>query len=163
VLRGGGDEQGLIASAMGSDGSLSDLLMVPAGGSRLPTSAQTVKDRMHFLKMNGREVYKYAVGNMTQSALDLLAKCAIDKEEIDWLIPHQANMRIIQAVSRRLDIPLEKFIVNIEKYGNTSGASIGLALDEAVADGRVKRGDKILCVAFGGGFTWGATLMVWTK
>jgi 3-oxoacyl-[acyl-carrier-protein] synthase III len=163
VLRGGGDEQGLIASAMGSDGSLCDLLMVPAGGSRLPTSAQTVADRMHFLKMNGREVYKYAVGNMTQSALDLLAKCAIDKQEIDWLIPHQANMRIIQAVSRRLDIPLEKFIVNIEKYGNTSGASIGLALDEAVADGRIKRGDKILCVAFGGGFTWGATLMVWTK
>jgi len=163
VLRAGGDEVGMIGSVMGSDGSLSELLMVPAGGSRLPTSEQTVCDRLHYLKMNGREVYKHAVSNMTQSAIDLLEKTGVSKNEIDWLIPHQANMRIIQAVSRRLKIPMDKFIVNIEKYGNTSGASIGLALDEAVVDGRIKRGDKILCVAFGGGFTWGSTLMVWTK
>lgn len=163
VLRSGGDESGLIGSVMGSDGSLSRLLMVPTGGSRTPTSEQTVRDRLHYLKMIGREVYKHAVSNMTKSAIDLLEQTGVSKDEIDWLIPHQANMRIIQAVSRRLDIPMDRFIVNIEKYGNTSGASIGLALDEAVADGRIKRGDKVLCVAFGGGFTWGSTLMVWTK
>lgn len=128
----------------------------------MPTSEDTVRNRMHYLKMNGREVYKHAVANMTQSARDVLAKCDLQKEDIDWLIPHQANIRIIQAVSRRLGIPMERFVVNIEKYGNTSGASIGLALNEAVKDGRIKKGDTILCVAFGGGFTWGATIINWT-
>lgn len=162
VLRGGGEKTGLISSSLGSDGSLSELLMVPAGGSRMPTSEETLSNRLHYLKMNGREVYKHAVANMTQAAKDVLEKCGMKKDDVDWLIPHQANMRIIQAVSRRLGVPIERFVVNIEKYGNTSGASIGLALHEAVQDGRIKTGDRILCVAFGGGFTWGATLMEWT-
>ncbi len=163
VMRGGVDNPGVIGSSMGSDGSLSDLLMVPAGGSRLPTSQATVHDRMHYLKMNGREVYKYAVSKMVHSVKDVLRKCELGIYDIDWFIPHQANMRIIQGVGKRLGVPADKFVVNIEKYGNTSGASIGLALDEAVSDGRITRGDKVLCVAFGGGFTWGATLMVWTN
>lgn len=163
VMRAGGEETGMICSSMGSDGSLSDLLMVPAGGSRLPTSEGTVQDRLHYLKMSGREVYKYAVSKMVHSVKDVLHKCGMEPKDIDWYIPHQANMRIIQGVGKRLGVPTEKFVVNVEKYGNTSGASIGLALDEAVRDGRIKRGDKVLCVAFGGGFTWGATLMVWTN
>jgi len=163
VLRGGTPQRGVLASAMGSDGSLSGLLQVPAGGSRLPASEETVRQRLHYLKMNGREVFKHAVGNMGRAAHTVLKKAGLTMDEVDWIIPHQANMRIIQAVSQRLKAPMDRFVVNIEYYGNTSGASVGLALDEAVKDGRIQRGQKVLLIAFGGGFTWGALLLEWTK
>jgi 3-oxoacyl-[acyl-carrier-protein] synthase-3 len=153
--------KGILGSTLGADGSLSDLLMVPAGGSRLPTSAETVKKRLHYVQMNGRETFKHAVTNMTNAANEVLAKCGLTSDEVDWLIPHQANFRIIQAVAQRLGVSLDKFIINIEKYANTSGATIGLALDEAVRDGRITDGQKVLLVAFGGGFTWGSILMEW--
>ncbi len=154
---------GIRGTVMGSDGSLSDLLGVPAGGSCMPPTHETVDQHLHFVKMNGREVFKHAVTNMTQSAFSVLEKTGVNIEEVDWIIPHQANMRIIQAVGQRLGAPLDKFVINVDKYGNTSGASIGLALDEAVKDGRVKAGDTILFIVFGGGFTWGSTLMEWSK
>ncbi len=163
LLRGGVENNGLIASAMGSDGSLSGLLQVPAGGSRLPASEETVRQRLHYLKMNGREVFKHAVGNMARAAHRVLKKANVTIDEVDWIIPHQANLRIIQSVIQKLNAPMNRVVVNIEYYGNTSGASIGLALDEAVKDGRIRHGHKVLLIAFGGGFTWGALLLEWTK
>lgn len=161
VLTAEGEGQGLISTVLGADGALSHLLGVPAGGSRMPTTEQTVKDHMHFLKMEGRDVYKAAVTKMTAAAKKALEQAQVSSDDVQWVIPHQANLRIIQAVSHRLHIPMERFIVNVAKYGNTSGASVGIALDEAVRDERIKKGDKVLLVVFGGGFTWGATLLEW--
>lgn len=163
VLQANDKGCGIMGTVMGSDGSLSNLLMVPAGGSRMPTSEKTIKERLHYLKMNGRETYRHAVTEMTEAAQAVLSRCGMTVDDVDWLIPHQANMRIIQAVAQRLGVPLERFVINIEEYGNTSGATIGLALDEAVKDGRIKQHDNVLLVAFGGGFTWGALVMEWCK
>jgi len=153
--------RGILTSVLGADGSLSDLLMVPAGGSRMPTTEETVRQRLHYLKMNGREVFKHAVTTMSRAAKEALHRVGLTAADIRWIIPHQANMRIIQAISERLDVPLDRFIVNVQKYGNTSGASVGLALDEAVRDGRIRPGDRLLFVVFGGGFTWGVTILEW--
>ena len=151
----------IMGGVLGSDGRLKELLIQHAGGSRMPASPETVEQGQHFLKMNGRETFKHAVTQMTQSAFAVLEECGLTTEDVDWYIPHQANMRIILAVGQRLKVPVDKFIVNLEKYGNTSSATIGLALDEAVQDGRIKKGDKILMVAFGGGLTWGSLLLEW--
>ncbi len=150
--------RGIICAVTGSDGSLYELLLVPGGGSRMPASAETVRDRQHYLKMNGREVYKHAVTKMSEAAKACIEHSGLSVDDVQWVIPHQANIRIIQAVAQRLHVSLDRFIINIEKYGNTSGASIGLAMDEAVRDGRIQHGDIILWLAFGGGFTWGAML-----
>lgn len=153
--------RGIIGGNMGSDGSLSNLLCQPAGGSRMPTTEETLRNGMNYLKMAGKETYKHAVTRMTNSSAKLLESCGLTFADVDWYVPHQANMRIISAVGQRMGVPVEKFIINIEKYANTSSATIGLALDEAARDGRLKAGDKILLVAFGGGLTWGSLLLEW--
>jgi 3-oxoacyl-[acyl-carrier-protein] synthase-3 len=163
VLRPLGAPRGILASVLGSDGSLSELLQIPAGGSRLPASVETVNARLHYLKMNGREVFRHAVTNMTRAAREALRRCGLGAADVDWVIPHQANMRIITAISERVGIPMARFVVNVEKYGNTSGASVGIALDEAARDGRIRKGDLVMLLVFGGGFTWGAMLLEWDK
>lgn len=163
ILQADGAQKGLMNAVMGSDGSLTDLLMVPGGGSRHPASPETISAKLHFLKMNGREVFKHAVTNMTSAAREAVERADLTMKDIDWVIPHQANARILSAIAQRLELPGEKMITNVEKTGNTSAASVGIALDEAVKDGRIKKGDMILCVVFGGGFTWGATVIEWTK
>ncbi|MBM4153626.1 MAG: ketoacyl-ACP synthase III [Lentisphaerae bacterium] len=156
-------ERGILTASLGSDGSLTDLLLVPAGGSRKPATGGTVAAREHFLRMSGKEVFKHAVTNMVRAAQTAIARAGLQVADIDWIIPHQANLRIISAIAERLGMPAEKCIVNVQTYGNTSGASIGLALDEAVRDGRIRKGQKVLFVAFGGGFTWGAMVLEWAK
>ncbi len=163
VLQARGEKHGLLSTVLGADGALAELLMLPGGGSRNPATEQTVKDRMHYLKMSGRDVFKHAVNNMTQASREALKQCGLTIDDVDWIIPHQANVRIISAISDRLGAPLEKYIVNIEKYGNTSAASVIVALDEAARQGRFKKHDIILLTAFGGGFTWGATVLEWCK
>lgn len=161
VLRPASGGRGILSTVMGSDGSLSHLLGVPGGGSRIPVTEEMVRQRLHFLKMEGREVYKHAVNNMVNSANRALEKAGLTSDGVQWVIPHQANLRIIRAVSQRLGIGMDRFIVNVESYGNTSGASIPIALDEAARDRRIRPGDIVLLVVFGGGFTWGSMIMVW--
>ena len=154
-------KRGLLGTSLKSDGSLGELLTVPAGGSRYPATQGTVKQRMHYIKMNGKEVYKHAVTRMVEVSQEVLARCNVEVEDVSCIIPHQANIRIILAVAQRLGVPPEKFFVNVEKYGNTSAASVGVALDEAARTGRIKRGQWVLIVVFGAGFTWGASLLKW--
>jgi len=155
--------RGIIATAMASDGNLGHLLSMPGGGSRNPATAQTVKDRLHFLKMAGKEVFKYAVGSMVSASKEALKKANMKIGEVDCIIPHQANMRIIRAVGERLGSPMEKYYNNLERTGNMSAATIPVAFDEAIRAGFVKDGAVVLMMAFGGGFTWGATLLEWRK
>ena len=163
ILQAKGAKHGILSTVLGSDGTLAELLMLPGGGSRNPTTEQTVKDRLHFMKMSGREVFKHAVTKMVQAAKDALERCGLTIDDVDCIIPHQANRRIIEAIGQRLGAPVEKYFVNIEKYGNMSAASVVVALDEAVKSGFVKKGDIVLMIAFGGGFTWGASVMEWTR
>ncbi len=152
---------GIIGNVLGADGSSTAVLKLPAGGSLLPTSVQTVADKLHYIQMDGKEIFKNAVRIMQEKALDVLDMCEVRPDEISLLIPHQANIRIIETVAKRIKIPREKVYVNIEEYGNTSSASIPIALNEALKDGRIKSGDYVLLVAFGAGLTWGATLIKW--
>jgi 3-oxoacyl-[acyl-carrier-protein] synthase III len=161
VVQSEKDGRGIIGSVMGSDGSLTALLNLPGGGSRHPASRKTLEDRLHYMKMTGNEVFKHAVRCMCDAAQKVLQKCGLTIADVDWVIPHQANMRIIKAIADRLGDSFPKFIVNLERVGNMSSASVPVALDEAVRAGRIQRGDIVLCVAFGGGFTWGATLIKW--
>lgn len=163
VLQARGAPHGVMASVFGSDGSLGELLMLPAGGSRRPASEQTLKDRQHYLRMAGREVFKHAVTNMVRAAKSAIQRCGLTPHEIDWIIPHQANLRIIDAIADRLGEPREKLVINLDRYGNTSAATIAVALDELWRSGKLKKGHRILMVAFGGGFTWGATVVEWDK
>lgn len=163
IVRSRPGVRGIIATTMASDGNLGHLLNVPGGGSRSPATEQTVKDRLHFLKMAGKEVFKYAVSSMLSASKDVLKKAGLTIDDVDCIIPHQANMRIVRAVGERLGSPIEKYYINLERTGNMSAASIPVALDEAVRAGFVKNGALILMMAFGGGFTWGATLMEWRK
>jgi 3-oxoacyl-[acyl-carrier-protein] synthase-3 len=156
-----GDSGGVLGSVMGSDGALADLLNIPAGGSRMPASAETVAKRMHSIRMVGNEVFKHAVRCMCDAGHRVVQKCGCTMDDVRWIVPHQANMRIIQAIASRVSGGMEKFCVNLDRVGNMSGASIPVALDEAVRAGKFARGDKVLFVAFGGGFTWGATLVEW--
>jgi 3-oxoacyl-[acyl-carrier-protein] synthase-3 len=151
----------ILSSYVGGDGRLQDLLKLPAGGSRLPATQETVDQRLHYLQMRGREVFKHAVLGMEKSAREALSRANLSTKDITWLIPHQANIRIIQATGQRLEVPEEQVYVNIHKYGNTSAASIPIALDEMNRGGLLKRGDIIVLVAFGAGFTWGATVIEW--
>ncbi|RME70963.1 MAG: ketoacyl-ACP synthase III [Verrucomicrobia bacterium] len=160
--RGPDHRHGIIGVRTGANGAQAELLHVPGGGCRIPASEQTVRDRLHFLKMNGREVFKHAVRGMEQVARDLLDEHGYVAGDLDLVIPHQANLRIIDTLGSRLEIPPERFFNNLERYGNTSAASIPLALDEAVRAGRVRPGDLILMLAFGAGLTWGASLLRWS-
>ncbi|MBI3998123.1 MAG: ketoacyl-ACP synthase III [Armatimonadetes bacterium] len=162
VLRPCPPDEGFLAFHLGSDGSGGSLICLPAGGSRYPASPETVAARGHFLKMNGREVYKFAVRTIPRAIEYVAAQAGISVEDVDCFIPHQANIRIIEAAARRLGQPLEKFFINVDRYGNTSSASVPVALYEAVEQGRIRPGDLIIFVAFGGGLTWGAAAMRWT-
>lgn len=152
---------GFLSFELGGDGSGGDLLKLPAGGSRMPASEMTVKERLHTVSMAGREVFKFAVrviGNATDEALK---KAGLSKENIDFLIPHQANIRIIESAIKRFGLTEDKVIINLDRYGNMSSASIPVALDEAVKSGRIQKGDTLVLCGFGGGLTWGATVLKW--
>ncbi|CAH1191253.1 3-oxoacyl-[acyl-carrier-protein] synthase 3 [Paenibacillus auburnensis] len=146
---------------LGAEGSGGSLLKMEAGGSRLPASQQTIDDKKHFIYMNGREVFKFAVRVMGTATERVLTKAGLSKEDIDLFVPHQANIRIIQSAMQRLDLPEEKCVINVDRYANTSAASIPLALVEAAEAGRMKEGDTVLMVGFGGGLTWGASVLIW--
>ncbi len=152
---------GMLAWDLGCDGSAAALLEVPAGGSRLPASAATVANGDHYLKMAGQEVFRRAVRVVVESATVTLDRAGVKPEDIAWFVPHQANLRIIDAAANRLGIEADRTLVNIDRYGNTSSASIPLALFEAVDDGRVKDGDLVLLSGFGAGMTWASTLLRW--
>jgi len=153
--------QGILGCKIGANGENAELIQIPGGGSFKPASEQTVKDREHYLKMNGREVFKVAVRGMSQAAVEILEKHQIDSSDLKCLIPHQANIRIIEAIAKAVDIPMERMFVNIQKYGNTSAASIPIAMDEAKSERNFKHGDPILLVAFGAGLTWAASVIRW--
>jgi 3-oxoacyl-[acyl-carrier-protein] synthase III len=143
---------------LGADGSVGDALTLPGGGSKFPTSIETVQDGLHFVHMNGREIFKHAVRAMTKSSQKVLEAANVKASDVRWMIPHQANVRIIESVGSQLGITLDRVIMNIEETGNTSSASIPIAFDEAIRDGRIQRGDIILQTAFGGGLTYGSVL-----
>ncbi len=155
------DNDSLLAWDLGCDGSAADILAVPAGGSRLPASAATVEARGHYLKMQGQEVFRRAVRAVVESARVTLERAGTDASAVDWFVPHQANIRIIESAAARLAIPPERCLVNIARFGNTSSASIPIALFEAVDDGRVKPGDRVLLSGFGAGMTWASALIEW--
>ncbi len=157
-VRGG---YGILSTYLGADGAYGDLLYLPAGGSKLPASQETVAKRLHYLRMEGNEVFKLAVRAMGESAEAALKRAGMGIDGVRWFIPHQANIRIIEAAARRLGLGPDRVVVNIDRYGNTSSASIGIALDEIVRRGDVQEGDSILMVAFGGGLTWGAAVARW--
>jgi 3-oxoacyl-[acyl-carrier-protein] synthase-3 len=161
ILQNRPQSHGLLTAVMGSDGHKSELLCMPGGGSRCPATVQSVGARLHFLRMDGRETYKNAVQAMQTAAREALRRCELDISQVQCIIPHQANRRIIDAVAARLDAKPEQMFVNLHKFGNTSAASVGIALDEAVRSGRVKRGDLILLLVFGAGLTWGAAVIEW--
>ena len=152
---------GLLTACMGSDGSKGDLLSMPGGGSRCPATAESVSAGLHYLRMEGKETFKSAVNAMYTAAQEALRRCELDISQIKCVIPHQANLRIIEAVGERLGVAPEQVFVNLEKYGNTSAASVAIALDEAVSTGRIHRGDLVLLVVFGAGLTWGAAVIEW--
>ena len=149
----------LLSVYMGADGNYAHLLQLPGGGSRNPVSQETLDQRLHYMKMEGKEVFKVAVPKMCEAAQIALDKAGKKCEDLALLIPHQANMRIIEAIAKRINVPLEKVYINIQKYGNMSAATIIIALDEALRSERIKPGDLIEVVAFGGGFTWGASVI----
>lgn len=151
----------VLSTVMGSDGTLSDLLKVPGGGSALPITAENAASRPNTIHMEGRETFKHAVTRMCQASEQALEMAGLTKADIAMVIPHQANARIITAIADRLGLPEEKTFVNVDKYGNTSAATIPVALDEAHRQGRIKRGDIVLLVAFGGGFTWASSVLRW--
>lgn len=161
VLQPADGGSGILASAMGSDGALGDLLKIPAGGSRMPASAESVAARQHFVKMGGNKVFKHAVVCMSQAGQTVLEKAGLTVNDVDWVIPHQANMRIIRAISDRAGVGLDRFCTNLDRVGNLSAASVPVAMDEAVRAGKIKAGDTVLFIVFGGGFTWGAMVMTW--
>ena len=154
-------DTGLIGAKLGSYGDCVELLCIPAGGSNTPASVASIAAHGHFLKMKGKEVFKYAVRGMEEAARDILEQHGIAANQIDLVIPHQANLRIIESIAQYLELPLDRFFVNLDRYGNTSAASIPIALDEARRAGRIKAGDLTLLVAFGAGLTYGSALIRW--
>lgn len=156
-----GDGKGIISTYIGSDGGLGDLLKQPAGGTRMPATEETVRARMHHVHMQGNTLFKNAVRAMGDAALKTLEDGGYDGDELDLLIPHQANLRIIDATARRIRVPMEKVFVDLQEYGNTSAASIPIALDDARRQGILKEGMLVNLVAFGAGLTWGSVLMRW--
>lgn len=153
--------RGILSVDIYSDGRLWDLLHVPAGGSAMPASKETVEKRLHYIKMKGNETFKVAVRTLENLVVETLKKNNLKPSQLSLLIPHQANLRIIKATAERLGLPMERVVVNLTRYGNTSAASIPVALDEAVEEGRIKEGDYIMLEAFGGGLTWGSALIRW--
>jgi len=161
VSPGDGAGGRILGFDLGNDGSGEEFLTVPAGGSRLPASCSTVEKRQHFIKMNGKEVFKFATRVVAESAGRVLERCGLDVDDVDLFVPHQANLRIIDSAAAKLGIPGHKVYTNVHIYGNTSCASIPLCLRDARAEGRLKAGDHVLLVGFGAGLTWGACLIEW--
>jgi len=161
VLKPFEDGNQIISSCLGADGEGADLVGVPAGGSRLPASLETVRSRQHYMKMNGNGLFKEAVKAMVQAADISLQKGGLTYKDIDFFIPHQANIRIIKAVAKRMGLSMDKVCINLDRYGNMSAASVAVALDEAVREKRIKRGDKILLTCFGGGLSWASLVIEW--
>ena len=151
----------ILSAVMGCDGSLTDLLKVPGGGSAVPVTPENVDQRLNTIHMEGRETFKHAVTRMCQASEQALTMAGLTAADVKMVIPHQANLRIISAIADRLHIPEERIFINLHKYGNTSAATIPVALDEASRAGAIQRGDVMLLVAFGGGFTWASTVLVW--
>jgi len=151
--------QGILATHMKSDGSLADLLCIPGGGSRRPYDDRTLPDRLHYIKMKGDGVFKFAVRAMVDAARTVLDEAGYTVADVKYVIPHQANVRIIDAVGERLEVTKERMVVNLDRFGNTSSATIPIAYDELVRAGRLKTGDLVLFTGFGGGFTWGSILL----
>ncbi|HSB90399.1 MAG TPA: beta-ketoacyl-ACP synthase III [Anaerolineales bacterium] len=152
---------GVLSCVMRSDGSGGSLLAVPAGGSRMPTTAETVQRKLHTIQMNGREVFRFATRVMASATKEAAAKAGLRLEDVELIVPHQANLRIIETAARGLKLPMDRFFVNIANYGNTSTASIPIAVCEAAADNRIRPGDHIIMVGFGAGLTWGAMALQW--
>lgn len=152
---------GILGFDLGADGTGGDLLKVPAGGTRQPVTAETIANKLHFIQMNGNEVFKFAIKVMGETVKKALAAAQLTPQDITCLVPHQANLRIIQSAANRLGLPMDKVVVNVDKYGNTSAASVPLALDEGVKNGRIKKDDVIALTGFGGGLTWGAVIIRW--
>jgi 3-oxoacyl-[acyl-carrier-protein] synthase-3 len=161
VLGRGEEPYGILASSMHTDGSMADFIQIPAGGTRHPTTEVTVRERMHYIKMKGNETYKLAVRSLYGVCRDVIEAAGIGVEQVDLFVPHQANLRIINAVGRRLGLDDSRVFVNIDRIGNTSAASIPIALDECVRAGKVQRGDHVLLAAFGAGLTWAGSLIRW--
>lgn len=161
VLQNRPGSHGLLTACMGADGNKAGLLSMPGGGSQCPATSKSVEARLHYLRMDGKETFKNAVNAMFTAAQESLRRCEIDIAQIKCIIPHQANRRIIDAVAERLGAEPEQLFVNLEKYGNTSAASVAIALDEAVDSGRIQKGDLLLLVVFGAGLTWGAAVIEW--
>lgn len=161
VRRSSQPGRGILATFIKSDGRLASLLYRPGGGSADPISERVVCERSHYMKMAGREVFKAAVQTMTDACDEALRRAGVTADQVDLLVPHQANLRIIEATAKHAGFPMSKVMVNVERYGNTSSASIPLALEQAVAEGRVGPGSVILMVAFGAGFTWGSAVIRW--
>ena len=161
ILRHRGGSHGVISTYIGSDGQYSDILFMPGGGSRCPITRENVDLNLATIHMSGKEVYKQAVTAMVSAAQKAVEQAGLSVQDIACVIPHQANLRIIEGIADRLDIPLERFYVNLGRYGNTSAAAVAVALDEASRTGRIKPGDYILMVVFGGGLTWASTVIEW--
>ncbi len=162
VMQASEEPSGVLSAVMRSDGSGGDLLSVPAGGSCLPTSKETVSNGQHYIQMNGREVFRFATRVMAQATTQAVEAADLSMDDIELIIPHQANIRIIEAAARGLKLPMEKFVVNVERYGNTSTASIPIATCEAIENGRLLPGHLVVFVGFGAGLTWGALTARWS-
>lgn len=161
VLTADASQGEILSTFLRGDGSGADLIHIPAGGSRLRTTHQTIEDRGHYMKLRGREVFKFAVSRMTELIESAIAKYDMKEDDLGLVIPHQVNLRVIDAALRRLEIPPEKVFTNIDRYGNTSSASIPIALDEARRAGRLVKDKYVICVAFGAGLTWGSIVLRW--
>jgi 3-oxoacyl-[acyl-carrier-protein] synthase-3 len=161
ILQSRPEAHGLLTVCMGSDGNKADLLYMPGGGCRQPATLDSVQARRHFLRMEGKETFKNAVNAMYAAAQECLRRCEVDIRQIKCVIPHQANRRIIEAVGERLGASPEQVFVNLHRFGNTSAASVAIALDEVVSSGKIQRGDLILLMVFGAGLTWGAAVIEW--
>ena len=161
ILRHRGGGHGVISTYMASDGGLSDILYIPGGASRSPVTKDNADQRLNCIKMNGKETYKHAVTSMLDAATRALADANLKPSDLACIIPHQANLRIIEAIASRMDIPMERFVINLDRYGNTSAAAVAIALDEANRTGRMEVGDYVLLVVFGGGLTWASSVIQW--
>ena len=162
VLQASDQPGGVLSAVMHSDGSGGDLLAIPGGGSRYPASEATIQDGKHYVQMEGKEVFRFATRVMASATREVLDCAGLTLDQVQWIVPHQANMRIIEAAARGLKLPMDRFIVNLERYGNTSTASVPIAMVEALEKGQIKPGDKIVMIGFGGGLTWGAVAAEWT-
>jgi 3-oxoacyl-[acyl-carrier-protein] synthase-3 len=161
ILRHRGGGHGVISTFMGSDGGLSDILYIPGGGSRFPITKENADQRLNCIKMNGKETYKHAVTSMLDAAHRALGDAHLKPNDLACIIPHQANLRIIEAIAHRMGVPMDRFMVNLDRYGNTSAAAVAIALDEAHRTGRMQVGDYVLLVVFGGGLTWASSVIQW--